>query len=96
MNEWLEYEKNRQLIGKRATFLTPESYVASAHNQKGTIMHHKGSKWISLKFDKPLKSGFAGSMKTETLFIRPKSYRLLRKRKKPSNAKRLVTLHRRL
>jgi hypothetical protein len=90
MSEYIKKKEYGFLIGKRARFKKdlPE-YGRQARGRTGTIgqlyavtpedLEHIG---LSLIFDKPIRSGYKGSMKTKSLYITPESFELIRSRKK--------------
>jgi len=73
MNEYLKLKGNEELVGKRAKFKNRNDYVKKCWGKEGTIINYEGSKWLSLKFDKPLESGFNDGGETHSLFISPDS-----------------------
>lgn len=75
--DFLLYDENKHLIGKRAKFKDNPTYINKCWGKKGIIMHHRGSKYISLKFDEPLKAGYCDSCITKTLFIAPNTIQLI-------------------
>jgi hypothetical protein len=50
-------EHNKHLIGLRAQFKENPDYIKESWNKKGVIVKSDLTKWLYLKFDKPLKSG---------------------------------------
>jgi hypothetical protein len=82
--EYITKSEYGHLIGKRARFKKNLStYTTSAHGRTGTIGQHEGVEHVglSLFFDKPIRAGYKGSMKTESLYIMPNSITMIRTKK---------------
>lgn len=76
-SEYLLYEENKNLIGKRAKFNKKLEYIKKVWGKTGKIINHKGSLYLSLLFDEPLRYGYENSCITKSLFIMPDSIDLI-------------------
>jgi len=70
-------DKNKHLIGLRARFKNNPDYTRKTWGKIGTIVKTNLTKWLYLKFDEPLKSGYGHSCITKMLILRAGSFDLI-------------------
>jgi hypothetical protein len=70
-------EHNKHLIGLRAKFKNNKDYVKTTWGKEGVIVKNDLTKWLYLRFDIPLKSGYKDSCITRELILRAGSFNLI-------------------
>lgn len=70
-------ERNKHLIGLKARFKNNEDYTKATWGKTGIITDSDLTRWLYLKYDEPLRSGYKNSMVSEMLILRAGSFELI-------------------
>jgi len=76
-DKYIIAEKNKHLIGLRAKFKRNEDYTKQTWNKPGVIVKSDLTKWLYLRFDKPLKSEYKDGCVIKELILKAGSFDLI-------------------